>query len=134
MFPYSFHLNKRDETHLWSRISFKKPQRFRAFLWWKLRLFFSGTLIEKKRKFSSYIWKFRVIGCKAMTNSLLYVVKICAFPHILRSPSSNRVLHPITSEFPYIWRKFSFIFYQCMNQRIIGSSIKALLIMIDSPT
>ncbi len=31
---------------------------------------------------------------------------------ILGSPSSYMTLHPIPSEFPYIWGKFSFLFYQ----------------------
>ncbi len=38
-----------------------------------------------------------------MTNDLLiYGENICAFPHILGSPSSYMNLHPIPSEFPYI--------------------------------
>ena len=51
-----------------------------------------STLIKKKRKFSSYIRKFRGIGCNAksyMTYDLLINGEnICAFPHILGSPSS----------------------------------------------
>ncbi len=38
---------------------------------------------------------------------------ICAFTHIIGSPSSYMTLHLIPSEFPYIWWKFSFLFYQC---------------------
>ncbi len=38
---------------------------------------------------------------------------ICAFPHILGSPSSYMTLQLIHSEFPYIWGKFDFLFYQC---------------------
>jgi len=38
---------------------------------------------------------------------------ICAFPHILGSHSSYMTLHPIPSEFLYIWGKFCFLFYQC---------------------
>ncbi len=50
-----------------------------------------------------------------MTNDLLiYGENICAFTHILGSPCSYMTLHPIPSEFSYIWRKFSFLFYQCM--------------------
>jgi hypothetical protein len=38
-----------------------------------------------------------------MTNDLLiYGENICAFPHILGSPSSYMTSHPIPSEFPYI--------------------------------
>ncbi len=50
-----------------------------------------STLIKNKRKFSSYIRKFRGIGCTVilyMTNDLLtYGENICAFPHIcIRKP------------------------------------------------
>jgi hypothetical protein len=49
-----------------------------------------------------------------MTNDLLiYGQNICAFPHILGSPSSYMTLHPIPSEFPYIWGTFCFVSYQC---------------------
>ncbi len=41
-----------------------------------------------------------------------YMVKICAFPHKLGSPSSYITLHLIPSEFPYIWGKFFLLFYQ----------------------
>ncbi len=40
---------------------------------------------------------------------------VCAFPHLLGSPSSYITLHPIASEFPYRWGKFCFLFYQCGN-------------------
>ena len=33
----------------------------------------------------------------------------------LGSPSSNMTLHPIPSEFPYIWGIFCFLFYQCIS-------------------
>jgi hypothetical protein len=60
-----------------------------------------STLIKNKIKFSSYIRKFRRIGCKTyMTNDLLiYGENICAFHHILGSPFSYMTLHPIPSEF-----------------------------------
>jgi hypothetical protein len=49
------------------------------------------ALIKKKILFSSYIRKFREIGCKViycMTNDLLiYGENICAFPYIQESPS-----------------------------------------------
>ncbi len=51
-----------------------------------------------------------------MTNDLLiYGENICAFPHLLGSPSSYKTLHPIATEFPDIWGKFCFLFYQCGN-------------------
>ncbi len=44
----------------------------------------------------------------------IYVwLNICAFPHILGSPSSYMTWQLLPSEFPYIWGKFSFLFYQC---------------------
>ncbi len=74
------------------------------------------SLIKKKIKFSSYIRKFRGIGCEVIyvINDLLMMETcICAFPHVLGSPSPYMTLHPILSEFPYIWGKFSFLFYHC---------------------
>jgi hypothetical protein len=41
---------------------------------------------------------------------------ICAFPHILGSPSSYMTLQLIHSEFPYILGKFDFLFYQCIKK------------------
>ncbi len=38
---------------------------------------------------------------------------MCAFSHILGSPSSYMALQLLHSEFPYIWGKFDFLFYQC---------------------
>ncbi len=70
------------------------------------------TLIKNKIKFSSYIRKFRGFGVQShiwlMASS--YSETICAFPHIFGSPSSYMTLHPIPSEFPYIWGKFCFLF------------------------
>ncbi len=40
---------------------------------------------------------------------------ICAFPHILGSNSSYMTMQLFHSEFPYIWGKFDFLFYQCMD-------------------
>ncbi len=71
----------------------------------------TDTLIKKKRKYSSYIRKFR--GCKPyMTNDILiYSENICALPNKLGSPSSYMILHPIPSEFPYTYmRKILFSF------------------------
>ncbi len=67
---------------------------------------------DKKENKIFLIYKERGIGCKSyMTNGLLIYGE--AFPHILGSPSSYMTLHPIPSEFPYIWRKFCFLFYRC---------------------
>jgi hypothetical protein len=53
-----------------------------------------------------------------MTGGLLIYdyVTICAFPHILGSPSSYMTLQPLPSEFPYM-RKIYFIFYQYGSNR-----------------
>ncbi len=50
-----------------------------------------------------------------MTNSILIHkwINFFTFPHILGSPSSYMTLQPLPSEFPYIWGKFIFLFYQC---------------------
>ncbi len=42
-------------------------------------------------------------------------LNICAFPHILGSPTSYMTLQHLPSEFPYIWGKFSFLFYKCTD-------------------
>jgi hypothetical protein len=71
------------------------------------------TLIKKKIEISSYMRKFRRdrLPSHILTASS-YMVIICAFPHILRSPSSYMTLPPPPSEFPYIRGKFHFLFYQ----------------------
>ncbi len=43
---------------------------------------------------------------------------ICAFPQILGSPSPYRTLQLFHSEFPYLWGKVFFLFYQCTVQYI----------------
>jgi len=46
-----------------------------------------------------------------MTNGLLmYGENICAFPHIIGSPSSYMTLHPIPSKFPYM-REENIVFF-----------------------
>ncbi len=39
-------------------------------------------------------------------------LNISAFPHILESPSSYMTLQLLHSDFPYIWGKLDFLFYQ----------------------
>jgi hypothetical protein len=54
----------------------------------------TAALIKKKIKFSSLEGS----GAKSyMTSGLLYGENICAFPHILGTPSSYMTLHPIPS-------------------------------------
>ncbi len=63
------------------------------------------TLIKKKIKFSSYIRKFRMEQLQShiwLTAPHMWG-NICAFPHILGSPSSNMTLQLLHSEFPYIF-------------------------------
>ncbi len=75
------------------------------------------TLIKKKIKFSSYIRKFRMEQLQShmwlTASSYIYGLNICAFPHILGSPSSYMTLQQLHSQFPDIWKKISFLFYQC---------------------
>ncbi len=42
---------------------------------------------------------------------------ICTLPHILGSLSSYMTLQLLHSEFPYIWGKTDFLFYQCSSWR-----------------
>ncbi len=74
----------------------------------------ASTLIKKKIKFSSYLRKFRGIGCKIWLMASSYMVKIFVhfLIHILGTPSSYTTLHPIQSEFHI--GKFCFLFYQCI--------------------
>ncbi len=64
---------------------------------------FATTLI-KKLSFSHILRNLEGLGAKSyMTNDLhIYGENICAFPHILGTPSSYMTLHPIPSEFPNI--------------------------------
>jgi hypothetical protein len=61
-------------------------------------------MIKKKRKFSSYVRKFRGIGCKAyMTNGLLIYGEIFAlFLIYFRKPFLIYDFAPGPSELPYI--------------------------------
>ncbi len=89
-----------------------KPERGRCHsvgtLWsWRSVVITEGrTLSNKKIKLSSYIRKF-------ICNQSHIWLNIWAFPHLLGAPSSYMALQPIPSEFPYIWWKFCFLFYQC---------------------
>ncbi len=82
-----------------------------------------STLIKKKIKFSSYIRKFRVEQLQShiwLTSSSCmgkYLRNLRIFPHILGSLSSYMTLQLLHSEFPYIWGKFGFLFYQCRSTR-----------------
>ncbi len=84
----------------------------------------STTMIKKKIQFFSYIRKFRrdQLQSHVWLTASSYMPNICAFPHILGSPSSWMTLHLIPSEFPYIWGNF-FFFYQCtLRHRVLAPS------------
>ncbi len=74
--------------------------------WW------SGCTDKKENKFSSYIRKFRMeqLQSHIWLTAYSYMGKYFC---ILGSPSSYMTLQLLHSEFPYIWGKFYFIFYQC---------------------
>ncbi len=70
---------------------------------------------KRKQHFFLYIRKFRRDGVQShMTNGEPHIwLNICVFLHILGNPSSYMTLHPIHSEFPYLWGNIFFLFYQC---------------------
>ncbi len=75
------------------------------------------TLIKKKIKFSSYIGKSRVEQFQShiwLTVSSIIGKYLRISSYILKSTSSYMTLQLLHSEFPYIWGKFDFLFYQCM--------------------
>jgi hypothetical protein len=59
-------------------------------------------------------------GCKVINDSRPPPIwgKICAFPHILGSPSSYMNLHSIPSEFPYTVYEKHFAFFFLYQFRI----------------
>ncbi len=88
----------------------------------KVRIYFItiGTLLKEKSIFSSFIRKLRRdrvqshLWLTASSYSHIWQ-NICAFPHILGSPSSYMTLQPIPfSEFPYMYEEnfFSFLTVQ----------------------
>ncbi len=75
------------------------------------------ALIKNKIKGNKEIRRDRMQSHIWLTSSS-YMGKICAFPHQLGSPSSYMTLHPIPSEFPYIWGKILFSFFISVGHRI----------------
>jgi hypothetical protein len=64
-----------------------------------------SLITDKKENQNFPIYKEIQSGAVAksdMTNASSYMENICAFPHILGSPSSYMTLEPLHSEFPYI--------------------------------
>ncbi len=74
------------------------------------------TLMKKENQIL-FIWKEIQSGAVAksyITNGLLIYRELFAhFLIFLGSPSSYMTLQLLHSEFPYIWGKFYFLFYQC---------------------
>ncbi len=73
------------------------------------------TLIKKKIKFSSYIMKFKMEQLKShiwLTTSA-YIVKSLRISSYMRRPFLI-----YDSEFPHIWGKFYFLFYQCTHLNV----------------
>ncbi len=79
----------------------------------------AATLIKKKIKFSSYIGKFREeqLQNHIWLTASSYMGKYFRISSYIRKPflMTLQLLH---SEFPYLWGKFSFLFYQC---RVLSS-------------
>ncbi len=78
-----------DDWHIWSTVIFRFGVCSVVLLW-------CCTLLKNKRK--SYIWKVK----RDRVQTLIWL-----------TASSYMTLHQVPSEFPHIWGKFSFLFYQC---------------------
>jgi hypothetical protein len=71
----------------------------------RLKEVFLFILIKKKTKIFIIVKEIQngAVHAKSyMTNGLLIYGEICAFPHILGSPSSYMTLQLLHSEYPYI--------------------------------
>ncbi len=67
-----------------------------------------STLLKNKIKFSSYIRKFR-------RERLQIHIWTTASSNITKYLFISSYLQPPPSEFPHIWGKFNFLFYQCRH-------------------
>ncbi len=84
-----------------------------------LSLFIFLTLIKKKKTFSSYARKFRrdrVRSHRWLTASSYMTKYLRIFSYM--------TLHPIPSEFPYVWGKFSFLFNSAPSLSLFRSKGK----------
>ncbi len=70
-----------------------------------------STQVIKKIEFSPYVRKFR----REWLQSLNKTKYLRISSYIIASLASYMTLQPIPSEFPYVWRKLSFLFYQCRS-------------------
>ncbi len=79
------------------------------------------TLKKKKIKCSSYIRKFRPEQLQRQSWGFLIYEEMRKlaqiFSHIWGVRKSYITLQPLPSEFPYIWGKFNFLFYQCIKSQ-----------------
>ncbi len=80
-------------------------------------LFFILLLCTDKKinKNSSFIRKSRRerLLSQIWLTASSYMTKYLRISSSTRNPSSYMTLQPLPSEFPYIWGKFLFLFYQC---------------------
>ncbi len=98
----------------------------------------AGTLIKNEIKISSYIRKFRTDRVSYISGGLLiYMTKYLCTSSYIRKPYLKYDFAPDLSEFPYIWGKFSFLFYQCTTtlcRTWLYSPIRDLWIWLLVPT
>ncbi len=76
------------------------------------------TLIKKKTKFSSYVRKFRGdrVQMHIWLTSSSYMTKYLCISSNFRKPF---FIYDFAPEFPYIWGKFSFLFYPCSYRQLL---------------
>jgi hypothetical protein len=96
----------------------------------RLFLHLRATLIKKKIRLSSYIRKFRMEQLQShiwLTASSYIWWNICAFPHILESLPHIWLCNCSILNFPSLWVKFYFIFYQCIVRASTGIYVSIVL-------
>jgi hypothetical protein len=84
------------------------------------------TLIKKKIKFSSYIRKFGMeqLQSHIWLKAFSYMTKYLRISSDIRKPFLIYDFEKAT-EFPYIWGKFAFLFYQCSVHCTVSRSCTA---------
>ncbi len=95
-----------------------------------------STLIKKNKNFSSYIRKFRreQLTIPICLTASSYMTKYLRISLYIRKPFLIYDFTTAPYEFPYIWGKLYFLFYQCIWHEILTSgfyhdsvSLRALL-------
>ncbi len=78
-------------------------------------ILYDALIKKNKKKFSSYIRKFRVeqLQSHIYKEGLPIWGNAQIVPHIWGGRKSYMTLQLLHSEFPYIWGKYDFLFYQC---------------------